>query len=661
MIAAARPADAVVEDATAEQALRAVQRLDAVAARPDLPTALELASLRFEAVDAPPSRATLIVLDDWASAHDRAERRLPESVAGLGQRATIRVLSPAPAVRNAQVASITPRRRTQVVNPGSSVVAATVGLRRFADADPGTASLTLELARPVGTERGAALEAVRTQRREVRWSAGQAEARVNFELSAPEAGALRERSHWALRAALDDTAGGVGFDDQRLAWITLRPSLRVAVVAARSDAAADAWSPPQWISVALAPTADEQGGFGVRRHEPLNFDREAIRRSDAVFVLSPQRLAPATWTLLGDAVRSGLALWVWPPPDVTDTAASDRVEGATWFEAMAQSLGLNWTVAAEPVALAAPGERLRESDAPPALSLLGADWADLLRPVRVRRYWPLAGASDDALWLTLRDGSPILAARAVGEGAVLLSTTAADPAWTNLPTKPLLVPLLHESLRGVIGGDPVAGRTPIATPVVGDERPAGTWRRVWTPHPPRAASPDAPRRDGEAPLDAARAAVDETVDAADDAAVSATDAPNAPQRGPAVFDRVGLYLRASNDEPRAAGRRVAVNADAPAGNTAALSESALRRWLEPLGPWGFAAADELASASFEAGPRVSLAWPLLWVVLALVVMETVLGRVFSHAQTGGGAAEILGRLWQRLWRPRAAASREGAA
>ena len=42
-------------------------------------------------------------------------------------------------------------------------------------------------------------------------------------------------------------------------------------------------------------------------------------------------------------------------------------------------------------------------------------------------------------------GDPLLLSRQVGDGHVLLLTTALDGSWTNLPTKPLLVPLLLQS------------------------------------------------------------------------------------------------------------------------------------------------------------------------------------------------------------------------
>jgi len=148
---------------------------------------------------------------------------------------------------------------------------------------------------------------------------------------------------------------------------------------------------------------------------------------------------------------------------------------------------------------------------------------------------------------------------------------------------------------------------------------------------------------------------------------------------PDAFRRIGLYHRpigsegadATGDEPAAsdgaefvavaARRYLAVNADAPAANTAALPEQAIERWLEPLGPWSFVEPGELAAAPGQAGPRVNLAWPLLWALLLLVVGETLLSRAFSHASTGGGALALVGQLWQRLFHPRGESQRRAGA
>ncbi len=165
---------------------------------------------------------------------------------------------------------------------------------------------------------------------------------------------------------------------------------------------------------------------------------------------------------------------------------------------MQRVFDLDWRIGLEPVTAAPEQGAPLEADtpAPDTLPLLASDWQMLLGPVRVKRRLPLA-APDEAAWLRVmeeapqvsdeatastRSGDPadddasatanettqtasanpsstvLLAEQETGEGAVLLLTTALDTNWTNLPTKPLFVPLVHETLRGILGSAPRAHR-----------------------------------------------------------------------------------------------------------------------------------------------------------------------------------------------------------
>ena len=53
----------------------------------------------------------------------------------------------------------------------------------------------------------------------------------------------------------------------------------------------------------------------------------------------------------------------------------------------------------------------------------------------------------------LEDGQPLLAERPVGAGSVLLLGTALHVDWTNLPLKPLFLPLLTRLTFHLAGAD----------------------------------------------------------------------------------------------------------------------------------------------------------------------------------------------------------------
>lgn len=655
LVTSARPArtqrDAVRGAASLREALEA---LEPVAARPDLAGALELAARRLEASDAPPNRSRVLLLDDWASADERSRDELPQSVSDLGERAEVRVLAPAPSTPNVQITAVEPRRSTFVPRRSAAVLPVRVSLRRFVDTQPATVGVTLGLSAPGD-------DALVEQTREAEFASGQLEVTLGFEMPTPAGEQLRQRQHWMLLATLDAAAGNaVPSDDARLRWVTIKPTFNVALVGGESASVEGEWSPARWLEVGLTPQRGGDGAFTVQQIRPVNFDVESLDRLDAVFVLSPDRLPPAAWTELGEAVREGLALWVWPPTGGHD----DAVTQTAWFEAMADAVQVDWTLGAEPNELGEDGLRLDESrDTPAALSLLGADWSDLLRPVRVFQRWPIDGFTNEEVWLTTSDGQPLLLARGLGRGGVLLSTAAPDTNWTNLPAKPLLVPLLHEAVRAVVGGDPLAQRTPRQSLTVGDRMPAGSWNRVY----PLDATPDG---DAPDPTDEEDDRTSADTPAAADDGNDASRADPDPESRIAAFQDIGLYHRPSTSEeeqatgddrtadeeqatgPTIARRYVAVNADASAANTAALSQEAIERWLDPLGPWQLVEPDELAAAPQHAGPSVNLAWPLLWALLLLVVGETLLSRAFSHASTGGGALALVGQLGRRLFHPR---------
>jgi hypothetical protein len=90
-----------------------------------------------------------------------------------------------------------------------------------------------------------------------------------------------------------------------------------------------------------------------------------------------------------------------------------------------------------------------------------------LRNVKVFRYLPLRVESQAAPLLGLEDGAITLAAQKVGQGLLLASGLAFDPAWSTLPLKPAFVALAqgmalnHAGAQGgitsLVAGDPPAG------------------------------------------------------------------------------------------------------------------------------------------------------------------------------------------------------------
>ena len=387
--------------------------------------------------------------------------------------------------------------------------------------------------------------------------------------------------------------------------------------------------PGAFVRAALDPAGDaEASGVVTSTLAPSSIAAEALAPADAAFVTDPHRVTPAGWDALAEFARAGGLVWVFPPVDA-DAAASQA-----WLITLRQAMDLPWTLGDPGVmdlleTADAPGDvpgaaadgreaRLDSDTRPPdALLLLTADWRDLLAPVRVRQRLDLR-VPDDQRWISVAGNSPgggtaFLASAPVGSGRVVLATVALDPAWTNLPTKPLFPALVQDGLRGILG-DAARQSQPALVADTPDLSPA--WASVNT-----LVLAGDPLADPAAP------------GAADATPRSAVG--NDPDAGPRVLDplpRPGVYLPAGPAAPPAV---LAVNVDPAAGDLTEVTEAELAAWLDALGPWSFAEPDRPAAALTTAATRDNLGRALLWVLLGLVLVEMMLARWFSHASAKG--------------------------
>jgi hypothetical protein len=504
----------------------------------------------------------------------------------------------------------------------------------------------------------------------VRWTPGQESAMVAVALPPlPARGAASE-------AAASASAGGaavitVSIDRDALdadnTWrrpVEIRESLRVGIVAPTRfgrPGSVDKLDAAAWVRLALAPRAEGAaiGGVEVVTIEPASMDAARLSGLDAVVLPRPDLLGEGSWARIRLFIEGGGLALVMPPPGVTVHL---------WGDEMIRVLEPGFAIAREARMLTSGAEGSRpvvitsgsaESGSPansanssaPAtaglLSLIEGELVELLRPVTVSRILPMlpiasaAGAQSSALpgqtLLALQDGTPLLWVGGVGvreeadaaagstnrthaenRGVLAYMATALDLEWTDLPTKPLMVPLFNELvLQGV-------GRAKGATWTLAGTRPA-TGRR---------------------------AAELVRIGSAENArAVSIDDEGFASE----PIRRAGLWQ--ARDERGARRSLLAVNPDPAGARTGAQPRDALQTWLG-----GTSTSDEAGAAttqaivwlpregaaatasgapstvrgalaaaigSAEQGSPVSL--PLLIAVLALGLIELVLGRWASHA------------------------------
>ncbi len=463
-----------------------------------------------------------------------------------------------------------------------------------------------------------------------------------------------------IEARLDPASGGsIARDDSFVVPLESRERLEIALIApgplTTSGTAAD-FSSADWAALALSPGSAiasrrrDEGEVRVALVEPRSVGGEGggLSEFDAAWIVAPDQLTAAGWrAVAGIAERGGLVLV--SPPAAAQTHA--------WSDTMNEALGLAWSIARTATDFA-PRVSLAQDrsgwSGPDLLAVIAAELPELVRPVRVGRALGVTGPADsfDTLLAIEVPGAgtaagattmPLLVvARASQPGAslatapnsgpgssavspaptrglVALLTVAPDLAWTDLPAKPLMVPLVQELVRQGVGRA-MASRVAIAgqTPLL----PSGTRELV----PVRIAALSAGTDAGDADTDG-------PTGASSGIPVSG-GLPDQPIRNAGLFlarDGAGVTLAPVSFVP-----------DADASGTSTLSPQDAARWLSTTGVearWLDQANLAEATASSPAGANTGetsgtspLSTMLLMVAGLIAVAELAMARYFSHAR-----------------------------
>jgi len=588
LITAARPASAIISPPTTDPnaARRQIDLLEPTAAAADLRGALELTQQTLDQLEDTNQPAYVVMLSDFSAGAvpaDQALAGLPQAMQAIGERAKLLMVEPAAPAANVQIESLTPDRRVVLVgDDGSgSAVTWTVRLRRYTN-NPAPAVAVVRLTAADQTP----------VRREVRFDQGQLE--VDVRIDTP----LRSDGLLDVEASLEPAAEGddvLEIDNTRRAVIRARQKLSVTVLD-RTEGERVGLTPSRWLTTALAPVSDQLGWpIQVRTFDPVIVAEDggapALQRTDAVFVLRPDLLDETSWSHLARWTRAGGLTWLTAPRDPRPTL---------WSQQLAQSMELSWAIAGEPTQHEPP---LRlSSDGPTAdeLTRLQADLEELLRPVEWYQSLDIDGESLGAgsqVVLQGGGGQPLMVAADVGSGRVLLLGGAIDLTWTNLPIKPLFVPLIHEVLRSAIDR-----LQPVRQFEVGDQPMLGPqWAQAT-----QLTGPDG------APLLLVEAEGDE-------ANGPASVRPIRPIGQPGIY-------RSDTDA-------IVANVNPAAANTQAVEGALLRNYLGGAGAWTTIEEAETAEALQVETEQSDWTWPLLWVVALLAIAEMLFARYVSHAST----------------------------
>lgn len=591
--------------------------LEPTDSRADIHAALTSVRAAIEAAHpdgVPPGRVSVALLSDFlagSATPDAALPRLPENVRLLATRPA------ADGPPNTAVTAIDPLRALILTDDSPGATAqARVTLSR-SGAGVGRADATTVRLRVLSEDTDQP-ESTAT----VRWTAGQETATVSLPLPA---GAARPGVPAALEARID--ADPLPADNTHRRPVEVRRTLTAAVIAPTRfgpRARVDELDPASWIRLALAP--DRDAAIEVIDIEPGAVDAAALARADAVFLPTPHLIDEASWSRLRAFHDDGGIVIVTPPHDQSVHL---------WPDLLTDAFDLEFTPARETVEApdAALGVGLRpepgpgiaaDGDAARLLALLRAELDELLSPVNILRALPVTGAprADDVLIRADHAGPILIAARPADRrpetdddqppptqthhhadrGMLVYLAVAPDLQWTDLPARPLMLPLFQELARQGTG---IARSPGVAT--------AGT----TTPLPPRTAALEPYPPDAD---DTRR-----RITASDSGSLDS------------LARRAGLW-RAIDDRGAHRGL-IAVNPDPHASNTNPNDPAAIERWLaaathDDSPAW--IETDEAALATLLGADtdRAPISLPLLIAALLCALIETGLARRASHAEVG---------------------------
>ncbi len=238
-----------------------------------------------------------------------------------------------------------------------------------------------------------------------------------------------------VRLAEDD---GCSLDNRLYFTVTLDQQVPVAIVKPRLDEvplADDAF----YLERALAPAGSTSGAFKVATLAPESLAHENLSGYAVIFCVNLPAVAPAAAKRLRDyAHDGGHVFWICgrnvQPVDYNAmNVMTDRELLPATLDAIRQPLpgGVeSWHVG------------FLDKDFSPLAPL--TEPASLYQSILVYKYFPMVenARGIGRVLAKLDDGQPLLAERPLGTGSVLLLGTGVHVDWTNLPVKPIFLPLL---------------------------------------------------------------------------------------------------------------------------------------------------------------------------------------------------------------------------
>lgn len=567
VVLAGRPARLLIDEPTSDHqsVIRAIEDLDSRDGATDYASALDLLAPQLQK---PGFDHEVRLLGDFRAGSVRTEDQLPKLEVVEGSTLTLAASKPVDTpAGNVQVEAIEIARNPASTGSSgnSGLVQVSVRLRRNGTMPAGRTTVRLE---------GDAIDPVSS--RQVEWTPGREDAVVEFQARVDDDGGV-------LQAVIDPD--DLPADNRRLVSVEPAGPIRVLMVD-RSDLPGevrlDRLGVSDWVERALDPI-DEGGGLSsavrVERTDPVTLDPRDLEDTTILVLARPDLVDPNLYPAIARFANNGGVVVLVPP---TNEVARP------WASPILTAMDVPWSVSLEPDVL--DESRVLATRQPDSnlLRLLSGELPTLAPAVTIDQRMLVDNWDDADAVLVDGEGDPVVLVSPVGAGRLIFFATAPVLEWTDLPVKPLMVPLIHEiarqgsalarrSVDGVVGERFPLVRSPAAVALLD-----GGGRRI--PHESGGSSPALLEKSGSFTV----------IDLADN---------------PIETVVVNPAIGAAMVEPS--------------------GEVEVRDWLGQLGDIEILSESEQVADS--TGPRGNdFAFQLLIILVALVILETIAAKYFSR-------------------------------
>ena len=419
---AARPVRKLVETATTDHrsVARAIEEVLPREGATDISTAIDM--VLSEEITT--GTRSIRIVSDFRRGSLRDEFQPASS--GIDEDVVDLSLSP-PAeqeVSSVRIDSIDSVRAPLSLASEGDIVFVTITLFREGDLEPDSTTVRIS---------GDAVSSESIQ--EVDWTPGQRETKAEFRIRVDDDGGV-------LEAAIDGE-DGLSLDDRRYVVVDGREARRVLLVG-RGELdgtdAVDRLSGIDWFERALVP--DPRGRlrevFDIDRIDPISMDDRDLEDASTIIIERPDLLEVGREEQIAAWVDRGGILVVLPPPGETVRA---------WAGGLLEAMGLDWSVDLEPRQLESPSRLDRRQPESEITRTIGPEIGDLAMSVSIDRRLSVSGIDSGDVVLVDDRGEPVIVDVPIGNGRFIMFTVAPVLTWTDLPVRPLMVPLVQEIVR----------------------------------------------------------------------------------------------------------------------------------------------------------------------------------------------------------------------